>query len=103
MSIKNAGPWKVIRNIENKAYELDIPQQMKDAGLTLVFHPWKLHLALSNLFSGQILEPKPPVLVNSSDGSKAHKEWKVLKIVDSWRTKKYGVQYKATYMGNWNE
>ena len=39
LSSKNAGPWKIIRNIANKAYKLDLPQQMKDAGLTPVFHP----------------------------------------------------------------
>ena len=60
LSMKNAGPWKVIWNIGNKAYELDIPQQMKDAGLTPIFHPWKLHLAPSNPFPGQILELRPP-------------------------------------------
>ena len=39
LSMKNAGPWKIICNINNKAYELDILRQMKDAGLTPIFHP----------------------------------------------------------------
>ena len=39
LSMKNAGPWKIVCNIANKVYELDIPQHMKDAGLTPVFHP----------------------------------------------------------------
>ena len=39
LSVKNAGPWKIVRNIANKAYELDIPQQIRDAGLIPVFHP----------------------------------------------------------------
>ena len=82
---------------------MEIPQQMKDAGLTPIFHPWKLHLAPSNPFPGQILEPGPPVLLSSSDESKTHEEWEVLEVVDSRKTKKYGVQYKATYMGNWDE
>ena len=38
LNMKNAGPWKIVCNIGNKAYELDIPQQMRDAGLTPVFH-----------------------------------------------------------------
>ena len=101
LSMKNAGPWKIIRNIGNKAYELDMPQQMKDSGLTPVFHPWKLHLAPKNPFPGQALEPGPPVLVSSGD--ETYEEWKVLKVVDSRKTKKYGVQYKATYIGNWDE
>ena len=25
LSMKNAGPWKIIRNIANKAYKLDLP------------------------------------------------------------------------------
>ena len=103
LSMKNAGPWKIIRNIANKAYKLDIAQHMKDAGLTPVFHPWKLHLAASNPFPGQILEPRPPVLVSSDGKDKVHEEWEVLEVVDSQKTKKYRIQYKATYMGNWDE
>ena len=76
---------------------------MKDAEFTLIFHPWKLHLAPTSLFSGQILEPGPIVLVSSSNGSKAHEEWEVLEVMDSRKTKRYGVQYKATYMGNWDD
>ena len=61
LSMKNVGPWKIVCNIANKAYELDIPQQMREAGLTAIFHLWKLHLAPTSLFPGQILEPGPPV------------------------------------------
>ena len=103
LSVKNAGTWKIICNIANRAYELEIPQQMKDVGLTPVFHPWKLHLAPSNPFPGQVLETGPSVLVSSSNGSEAYEEWKVLEVVDSRKTKKYGIQYKATYIGNWDE
>ena len=39
LSMKNTGLWKIICSIENKAFELNIPQQIKDAKLTLVFHP----------------------------------------------------------------
>ena len=102
LSMKNAGPWKITRNIAGKAYELDIPQHINDAGLTPVFHLWKLHLALTDLFPGQIVKPGPPVMVNSSDEDKAHEKWEILELVDSQKTKKYGVQYKATYMGNWD-
>ena len=101
LSMKNAGPWRIVRNIANKAYELDIPQQMKDAGLTAIFHPWKLHLAPSNAFPGQILPPGPPIVVSSGDGD--HDEWEVLEVLDSRQTKRYGIQYKATYIGNWDE
>ena len=102
LSIKNAGLWKIIQNIANKAYKLDIPQHMKDAGLTAIFHPWKLHLAPNDIFPGQILKPGPPILIESGDGE-VHNEWKVLEVVDSRQTKKYSIQYKATYMGNWDD
>ena len=72
---------------------------MKEAGLTPVFHPWKLHLALSDPFPGQVLEPGPTIIVRDND----HDEWKVLKVVDSQKTKRYGIQYKATYMGIWDK
>ena len=101
LSMKNAGPWKILQNIANKAYELDIPQHMKDAGLTAIFHPWKLHLAPNNPVLGEILEPGPPILIESGD--KAHNEWEVLEVVDLRQTKRHGIQYKATYMGNWDE
>ena len=96
--MKNVGLWKILRNIANKAYELDIPQHMKDAGLTAIFHPWKLHLAPNDVFPGQILESGLPILIESGD--KAHDKWKVLEVVDSRQTKRYGIQYKTIYMGN---
>ena len=80
---------------------MDVLQQMKKAGLTSVFYPWKLHLASSNPFSGQIFELGLPIIIGSNDN--AHNEWEVLEVVDSWKTKKYRVQYKATYMGNWDK
>ena len=49
------------------------------------------------------MEPGLPVLVSSSNGNKAHEEWEVLEVVDSQETKRYGIQYKATYMGNWDK
>ena len=52
LDLKNAGPWKISRIINNKAYKLEISQHMRDAGLTPIFHPWKLHLAPNNPFSG---------------------------------------------------
>lgn len=39
LSSKNVGSWKIIRCIDNKAYELDIPEHLKQTGLTAIFHP----------------------------------------------------------------
>ena len=71
---------------------------MKEAGLTPVFHPWKLHFAPADLFPGQVLEPGPPIQI----GDNTYDEWEVLEVVDCRKTKRYGVQYKATYMGSWD-
>ena len=38
LDLKNARLWKISRIIDNKVYKLEIPQHMKDAGLTLIFH-----------------------------------------------------------------
>ena len=89
-----------MRIIDNKGYKLNIPQHMRDAGLTPIFLPWKLHLVPENVFPGQVLLPEPPMLISDDDGD-THEEWEVLDIVDCQKTKRYGVQYKATYIGNW--
>lgn len=98
LSMKNAEPWQIVRNIDNKAYKLEIFQQMKDASLTLIFHPQKLHLAPGNAFPGQILKLRPFIIVNT--GGKTHNKWKVLEVVDFCKTKRYGIQYKTIYMSN---
>ena len=102
LSMKNIELWKIVRNINNKAYKLEIPQQIKDAGLTSIFYSWKLHLAPNTPFLRQILELDPSIVVSSNNG-KAHNKWEVLEVIDSRKTKKYRIQYKATYMGNWDE
>ena len=102
LDLKNAGLWKIVRNIDNKTYKLDISETLKDAGITPIFHPWKLHLAPNSPFPGQILPLGPPIKVSAENDNKAHKEWKVLKVVDCQKIKRYGIQYKATYVGNWN-
>ena len=101
LDLKNTRPWKIIWNINNKAYELDIPKTLKDADLTLIFHLWKLHLAPNSPFPGQILLLGPPIEVSAeNDNNKAHKKWKVLEVVNCRQTKQYKVQYKTTYIGN---
>ena len=72
---------------------------MKDAGLTAIFHPWKLHLAPNDAFLGQIFKPSLPILIESGD-DKIHDKWKILEVVDLRQTKRYSIQYKVTYMGN---
>ena len=104
LNLKNAGPWKIIQNIDNKAYKLAISATLKDTGLTPIFHPWKMHLAPNNPFPGQILPSDLPIKISAkNDDNKAYKEWEVLEVVDCRKTKQYGIQYKVTYIDNWDE
>ena len=66
-----------------------------------VYYLWKLHLAPSNVFPGQIFDLGPAILIDNNND--AHKEWKMLEVVDCHQTKRYEIQYKASYMGNWDE
>ena len=91
LNLKNAELWKISRIIDNKAYELEIPQHMKNAGFILIFHSWKLHLASNNPFPGQVLPPEPPISIQNNDNNdNAHNEWEVLDIIDCHKTKRYG-------------
>ena len=59
---KNLGPFKIIRAINNSAYELDLP---KSLGATFpVFHPWLLHRIINDPLPGQKQPPPPPVHVD---------------------------------------
>jgi len=101
LGYKHAGPWPIIRIIDHKAYELLLPDNMRAAGVTPVFHPWKLHLAPTNPYPGQRHEPQPAIIVTDND--EAHEEWQVSEIVDCRETKRYGLQYKARFTGDWDE
>ena len=92
LDLKNVGPWKIIQNINNKVYELEIPQTLKDASFTLIFRPQKLHFAPNNLFPEQILPPGPPIKISAkNDDNKTYEEWEVFEVVNCSQTKQYGV------------
>jgi hypothetical protein len=103
LGFKHAGPWPITRIIDNKAYELQLPDHMIAAGVTPVFHPWKLHLAPTNPYPGQVQEPQPPLLITEGSSDEQHEEWLVSEIVDCRETKRYGLQYKARFEGQWDE
>ena len=103
LGYKNAGPWRITRIIDNKAYELELPDYMVAAGVCPIFHPWKLHLAPRNPYPGQNPDPQPPIMITGADDDEPHEEWDVLDIVDCRKTRRYGVQYKARFVGNWDE
>jgi len=100
---KYAGPWPIKRVIDNKAYELELPDYLEKSGLTPIFHPWKLHLAPSDPYPGQELEPQGPILITENPDNSDESEWEVLEVVDCRKTKRFGIQYKATFVGNWDE
>ena len=74
LDLKNVRSWEITWNINNKAYELAILQTLKDAGLTPIFHSWKMHFAPNSLFLGQILSPGPSIKISAKNDDKAHKE-----------------------------
>jgi len=100
---KYAGPWPIKRVIDNKAYEVELPDYLEKSGLTPIFHPWKLHLAPSDPYPGQELEPQGPILITENPDNSDESEWEVLEVVDCRKTKRFGIQYKATFVGNWDE
>ena len=72
---------------------------MKDAGLTSIFHPWKLHLAYNSLFPSQVLLPEPPILIQN-DNNNVYDKWEILDIIDCCKMRKYEIQYKIMYIDN---
>ena len=65
LNLKNAGLWKIVENIDNKTFKLDILQTLKDTGLITIFYPWKIHFAPNNPFPEQILPPGPPIKISA--------------------------------------
>lgn len=61
---KNMGPYKIIRAINNSAYELDLPSSMKN--VFPVFHPWLLHRIIDDPLPSQKQPPPPPVHIDEN-------------------------------------
>jgi hypothetical protein len=99
---KNLGPWPIIRIIDHKAYEVKLPPQMEEAGVTPVFHPWKLHLASNDPYPGQVEDPEPPILIQDVEDEDPHEEWEIQEVVDC-RLTRSGIQYKALFNGQWDD
>ena len=51
LSSKNLESWRIVRNIDNKTYKLNIFKNLKSARIVSIFHSWKLHLTFLNSFS----------------------------------------------------
>lgn len=49
----------------------------------LGFETWKLHLATTDPYPGQILGPQGPILITEGfDGKEDRQEWELLEILD---------------------
>lgn len=103
LNSKNAGSWKIIRCIDNKAYELNILEHFKQTDLTAIFYSWKLHLAFFNSFFEQVIQPDSSLLIQDDFETISHEEYEMFEIIDCRDTKKYDIQYKTTYIGSWND
>ena len=97
---KNLGPYTIKREINNTAYELDLPETMNQ--IFPVFHPWLLHLDEANPLPGQHNADPGPVEIAGEP------EWEVDEVVDSrleHRMKdpatgeKGLLQYRVTFKG----
>lgn len=76
-------------------YGLDIPEQLKNAWVTSVFHPRKLHFARFNPFLEQVLPPDPPAWIKNDEAESPQN--------CGLPTYKRGLDTKATFVGNWDE
>ena len=72
---KNAGPFRVLRAVGPRAYELELPAEMTQR--TRVFHNSLLGLARQDPRLGQANAPPPPFVIRD------HQEWLVEDILDS--------------------
>lgn len=96
------GPYEIIRVVDNKAYEIALPEHMQNKGLFNVFHPWKLHLAPDNPYLGQVQEPGPAIMIWDDNDEAPHEEWEVLEIVGHGGSAKNRL-YRATYTPGWDD
>lgn len=103
LGFKRIGPCAIVRSIDNKAYEVALPQSLADAGVSNVFHPDKLSLAPSSSFPGQRHPDPPPLMIFDPNTQSTHPEWEIDEIVDCRRTSAYGIQYRAKFVSDWPE
>lgn len=102
LDAKNLGPFRISASYGSYAFQLDLPESMKD--VHNVFYPWLLHLAAQDPLPGQALPPPGPVDIDPE----GEEVWELKDIVDHRLNKarkdpitgKKGLlQYKATYVG----
>jgi len=87
---KQFGPFKVLRQVGDSSYELELPEGMN---IHPVFHANLLRLHPPESLPGQTQEPPPPVVVDNQE------EYEVDEVLDSrlWHGK---LKYKVKWTGH---
>ena len=85
------GSFDVIRK-KGISLELQLPQAMK---IHNVFHPNLLQKASTDLLTGQVNEPAPPIIIDNEE------EWEVEDIFDA-KSHRDKIQYRVKWTG-WDE
>ena len=100
LAYKNMGPSKVVKALNNYAYQLELPTSM--SSLHPVFHPWLLHLDNSDPLPGQEEKEPPPADIDEE----GEDLFEVVEIVESKidgrkkdPLKKGCLMYKIKYKG----
>jgi hypothetical protein len=83
------GPYKVIRNIKNISYELDLPNTMKQHP---VFHVSLLSAYIPNTIPHRVIMPPPPVQL---DGEIQYE----LDSINDMRIRNHKIQYLVRWKG----
>jgi hypothetical protein len=103
LTFKNVRFWKIIRVINNKAYELKLSSHLQAVELTSIFYFWKLHFALSNSFFAQVEIFESLIMITDAQDKESHEKYQLLNIVDCRQIAKHDLHYKVTYIENWNQ
>lgn len=96
---KNLGPFKIIRAINNIAYELELSEGID---IYPIFHPWLLHADNSDPLPEQSEESSPPIHTNEK--SSEHQVDKVIDFrinhrrIDPYTEKKGCLMYKFKWI-----
>jgi hypothetical protein len=96
---KYFGPYPITRIVRNGfAYELDLPQEMKDRNIFPVFHPSLLRLNPDDPVPGQIPPPPKAVQVKDPETGEDVDEWMVDEIQHCKKLRGKGWRYKVKWV-----
>jgi hypothetical protein len=103
LTFKNVESWKIIKVIDNKAYEFKLFDHLKAVELISIFHSWNLHWASNDSFSDQVSASESSILIIDNQIKEIHEEYEILEIVNCRHISKHDLQYKVIYVENWDQ